>query len=265
FPGFELVAPDEPDDLADLPALEPDVLPDMGDETGPQGQVEIAPEDGEDDGGWEDPEQEIPRLRAAGQIPPAVPPVGPTAADGEEDGGGWEDPEQEIPRLRAEGKIPAARPPLVAPDADPPAAEPAADEPGAADAPADEPPPVVPVLLGVELAAELSAGAGDAVQLMTPVGRMTPAGLGPGVLHARGAGVYATGVSGDDGESAYVARAAAQAFLRAAGAVPSIVVRLDDPDALDEARAGVVAVAGSPLVVEDWRQIHRGLFSAMFL
>ncbi len=54
--------------------------------------------------------------------------------------------------------------------------------------------------------------------------------------------------------------------MRAPGAVTSIAVRLGDPDALAAAKAGgVIAVAGPELVVEDWRQIQHGLFSAMFL
>ncbi|MCY1069535.1 FtsX-like permease family protein [Nannocystis sp. RBIL2] len=257
---------------------------DMADETGSEDPVEAPPaaehgdattvaDAAEDSGGWEDPAQEIPRLRAEGKIPPArAPAPAPSPAPEEDDGGGWEDPEQEIPRLRAEGKIPPARPPvaeeaaeepslaeqLPAPD-DLPAAEPAADLVG------EDDPRTVPVLLGIELAAELSVSAGDPVQLITPEGRMTPAGLVPGVLQARVAGVYATGVYDDDRDYAYVPLPDAQAFLRAPGAVTSIAVRLGDPDALAAAKSGVIAVAGPELVVEDWRQIHRGLFSAMFL
>jgi len=248
----------------------------MAEETGPEVHADPPPPsddaaDEGDDGGWEDPEQEIPRLRADGRIPPArAPVVPPPPADDEDDGGGWEDPEQEIPRLRAEGKIPAARPPVVIADAaaEPLAVEAPTEEPAAAAEPdtfeADDP-RMVPVLLGIELAAELSVTAGDPVQLITPEGRMTPAGLVPGVLQARVAGVYATGVYDDDRDYAYVPLADAQAFLRAPGAVTSIAVRLGDPEALATAKAGVVAVAGPELVVEDWRQIHRGLFSAMFL
>lgn len=263
-----------------LDAMPEDDPSDMVDGTGLEGPVEPAPDDAlahpeaveaevEDSGGWEDPAQEIPQLRAAGKIPPARDPVvAPGPAAEEDDGGGWEDPEQEIPRLRAEGKIPPARPVDTSPtDAEPsladglpapPAAEPTSD--GAADEPR-----TVPVLLGIELAAELSVGPGDPVQLITPEGRMTPAGLVPGVLQARVAGVYATGVYDDDRDYAYVPLTDAQAFLRAPGAVTSIAVRLADPDALAAAKAGVIAVAGPELVVEDWRQIHRGLFSAMFL
>lgn len=217
--------------------------------------------DATDDGGWEDPEREIPKLRAEGKIPPARAPVAAPAEPEDDDGGGWEDPEQEIPRLRAEGRIPPAVPPVAepAPEALEPPAAPIA-EPVAEDAPL-----VVPVLLGIELAAELSVGVGDPVQLITPEGRLTPAGLVPGVLAARVAGVYATGIYQDDHDFVHVPLRDAQAFLRAPDAVTTVAVRLRRPEDIDAGRAAVAAVTDAPLVVEDWRQIHRGLFSAMFL
>lgn len=221
-----------------------------------------------DDGGWEDPEQEIPELRATGKIPPARPPVA-APVEPDEDGGDWEDPEQEIPRLRAEGRIPPARPPVVA-EVEPEAAEPeVAERPAepetATPEAAEDAPMVVPVLLGIELAGELSVGVGDPVQLITPEGRLTPAGLVPGVLAARVAGVYATGVYQDDHDFVHVPLRDTQAFLRAPDAVTTIAIRLRRPDDLAAGRAAVAAVTDAPLVVEDWRQIHRGLFSAMFL
>lgn len=225
FPGAP--APEGPGEAVE--PVEPDPS-DSAEAPGPNGQPEPTPTDAPDeadDGGWEDPAQEIPKLRAAGKIPPARPPVGPLA-----------EPE------------PEAREPAVEP---PPAPI------------AEAAPQVVPVLLGVELAAELSVGVGDPVQLITPEGRLTPAGLVPGVLAARVAGVYATGVYTDDHDFVHVPLRDAQAFLRAPDAVTTIAVRLRRPDDVDAGRAAVAAVTDAPLVVEDWRQIHRGLFSAMFL
>ena len=260
FPGApEPEGPGEP--------VEPDPS-DSAEAPGPNGQPELPPTDAPDeadDGGWEDPAQEIPKLRAAGELPPARLPVeAPADPDDDDDGGGWEDPEQEIPKLRAAGKIPPARPPVgPAAEPEPEVGEPAVEPPPAPIAEAA--PQVVPVLLGVELAAELSVGVGDPVQLITPEGRLTPAGLVPGVLAARVAGVYATGVYTDDHDFVHVPLRDAQAFLRAPDAVTTIAVRLRRPDDVDAGRAAVAAVTDAPLVVEDWRQIHRGLFSAMFL
>jgi lipoprotein-releasing system permease protein len=262
FPGIE--PPEPAPEPADEPA-QPD-LPTLADETGPAGQPAEA-----DDGGWEDPEREIPKLRAEGKVPPAVSPIAaPPAAEAEEEGDGWEDPEREIPRLRAEGKIPPAKPPVGAEPASEPELEDNQADAGSIPAPpseveSSEPPAIVPVLLGVELASELSVGVGDPVQLITPEGRLTPAGLVPGVLAARVAGVYMTGVYEDDHEFVHVPLRDAQAFLRAPDAITAIAVRLRVPDDLAAGKAAVLAVAGAPLEVEDWRQIHRSLFSAMFL
>lgn len=232
---------------------------DIADPTGSEGQ----PEATDDGGGWEDPAQEIPKLRADGQLPPARPPA---ATDEDDDGDGWEDPEQEIPRLRAEGRIPPAVPP-VGPSPDDLPFEPSAEPPPTeAIAPVAEAlPAIVPVVLGIELAAELSLVVGDPVQIITPEGRLTPAGMVPGVLSARVAGVYATGVYQDDHDVAFIPLPDAQAFLRAPDTITEIAVRLRDPDALDAGRAAVAAITDAPLVVEDWRQIHRSLFSAIFL
>lgn len=250
------------------PAPEPAPAPggsDSADPPGPQGQM-----DAEDSGGWEDPAQEIPKLRAAGAIPAARLPVA-LAVEGEEDedGGGWEDPEREIPRLRAAGVIPPARPPVVAEEAEeepePAAPEALAEEPAPESRPAFERPVLVPVLIGVELAAELSVGVGDPLQLITPEGRLTPAGLVPGVLAARVAAVYSTGIYNDDRDFIYIPLRDAQVFLRAPDAATSLAVRLRDASGLEAGKVAVAGIAGPPFVVEDWRQLHQGLFSAMFL
>jgi lipoprotein-releasing system permease protein len=259
FPGFE-PEPAEPSSAEPEPPVSPD-LPTLAEEPGTSGQPEEA-----DDGGWEDPAQEIPKLRADGKVPPAQPPV-EAPPDEEDEGDGWEDPEQEIPRLRAEGKIPPARPPVAAEPAPEPELTDNSADPGSIPAPSEPEvtPVVVPVLLGVELANELSVGVGDPIQLITPEGRLTPAGLVPGVLAARVAGVYQTGVYEDDHEFVHIPLRDAQAFLRAPDAITAIAVRLRRPDELAAGKAAVAAVARAPLQLEDWRQIHRSLFSAMFL
>lgn len=248
FPGAEGPAP--PPGGPDL-SVGRDSVPG----TGPE-----APSEDAEGGGWEDPAAEIPRLRAAGVIPPRA-----EAAEDEaegEDGGGWEDPAQEIPRLRAAGVIPPARPPVEPEPEEPAEPEP---EPEPASPTAPERPVLVPVVIGAELAAELSVGAGDPLQLITPEGRLTPAGLVPGVLATRVAAVYSTGIYNDDHNYIYIPLADAQSFLRAPDAATALALRLRDAEALAAGKAAVAAIAGPSFVVEDWRQLHQGLFSAMFL
>lgn len=256
------------------PALPP---PPSGD---PDPPTSAALPDDEDTSGWEDPASEVPRLRAAGLAPAAVPSVSPDEAvpsdtspapvvpvpsaspddpPEEDDGGGWEDPAVEIPRLRAEGSLPAALPPREAepdPDLTP---DPALELP--------EPEPVLPpILLGRELASELGVGLGDPVQIVTPVGRITPQGVVPGLLIVRVAGVFFTGIFDYDRKHVYLPLPQAQAFQRAGAQVTAVEVALRDVDALDRGKAAVLAAVGDrELVVLDWREQNRDLFSAMFL
>lgn len=206
---------------------------------------------------------------------PAAPPPPPVLKDLPEepdDGGDWEDPEIEIPRLRASGELPPAVVPAmppelppgtpVAPDVVAPEAAPEPPEPEPAEAPAVLP----PVLIGRELAADLGVGLGDRLQLITPVGRITPQGMVPGMLVVRVAGVFFTGIFDFDRKHVYLPIGQAQAFQRADDQVTAIEVKLREVSEIDQGKAAVIAaVAGTGLVVEDWRDQNRDLFSAMFL
>lgn len=212
-------------------------------------------------------------------IPPDAPvpeDLSPEPADEDADDGGWEDPAVEIPRMRAAGELPPAAMPalppgvppgtLVAPDI----VEPDERTP-APSGPAEPPEPdsggvLPPVLIGRELAEELGVSVGDPLQVITPVGRMTPQGMVPGMLLTRVAGVFFTGVFDIDRKQLFLPLAQAQAFQRAGVQVNALEVKLRDVAAIDAGRAAVgAALAGQELIVEDWRDQNRDLFAAMFL
>jgi ABC-type lipoprotein release transport system permease subunit len=235
----------------------------------------------DDDAGWEDPEVEIEKLRKDGKLPPpksddppvtgklvpkgpatAVPllPRGlPIVADEDE---GWEDPEEEIARLRKEGKLAPAKPPVGETPA--PETEPELE-------PAEAPSEAVldGVFIGAEKAKELAAHLGDPVQLITPIGRLTPAGRIPGVMKVKVAGVFDAHHYEYDRWLVYSTLPIAQAFLRAGDRVSGIEIKIADVDRLAEARAAVQAVVTArgrdDLVVQDWQELNRSLFSAMAL
>ena len=300
--NFEMLPPvrepDEPaaDDNADTPAddnaafgAEPKPLfekqPFAG--TGatslglPPSPLPIASDD--DNAGWEDPEAEIARLRAQGKLPPPqirdevpvegkVLPVGPAAAipplprDADfADEEGWEDPEAEIAELRKQGKLPPA---AATPEPEP--------EPATEQAPEPEPEPesstsapLDGVFIGSEKAKELAAHLGDPVQLITPIGRLTPAGRIPGVMKVKVAGVFDAHHYEYDRWLVYAELKLAQAFLRSGDRVSGIEIKVDDVDQLAERKAQVQAIVTrmgrSDLLVQDWQELNRSLFSAMAL
>ncbi len=224
------------------------------------------------DDGWEDPVVEIPKLRDLGKLPP--PPAGfaPPAADDEEDdweADGWEDPEVEIAKLRDRGDLPPAPERDEDDDVDEEDEDSDDDDSEAADG-KDSEEILPPVLVGRELSMELSVRVGSQVQLITPVGRLTPAGRIPGQLWTKVGAVFFSGMYEYDRKNVYAPLPMVQRFLLVGDRVTGIEVKLENVEAVDAGKAAVVAAVeatgrGDELLVEDWRDLNRNLFSAMFL
>ncbi len=225
------------------------------------------PDVGGDDG-WEDPAVEIPKLQTRGELPPPPPPdPEPAEPDDPWAADGWEDPAVEIPKLREDGTLPPKVDPLPS-DSDP------VDEPDTTDEPDDDEPtaePVLaPVLVGRELSMELSVRVGAQVQLITPVGRLTPAGRIPGQLWTKVGAVFFSGMYEYDRKNVYAPLSVVQKFLLVGNRVSGVEVKLTDVEAIDAGKASVVSAVeqlgrSDELLVEDWRDLNRNLFSAMFL
>ncbi|MCA9713343.1 MAG: ABC transporter permease, partial [Myxococcales bacterium] len=159
-------------------------------------------------------------------------------------------------------ELPAAPWGRPAPEQPQPAASPEAEERRAE-------PVLDALILGRELSAELGVRIGMRVQLITPVARITPAGAIPGSLAARVGGEFFTSQYEYDSRYAYAALDRVQALTQARGRVSHVVIRLADPDALEQGVAATRAVLAElgrdDLEVQDWRAVHRNLFSAMFI
>jgi ABC-type lipoprotein release transport system permease subunit len=244
-------------------------VPQVGLGVGAEALLEVL----EDESGWEDPAEELGRPdsddsddsdetstdlgrdwspRLADRLPP------PPRLDPDDD---WEDPAEEIRRLRQDGVLP-------------PAPEPSQEEAeGMVPATSDEDDwvdaVVDPILIGRELSMELGVRVGAEVQLITPIGRMTPAGRIPGVLGARVGGIFFSGMYEYDRKNVYAPLPVVQRFLRTGDRVSGIEIKLENVDRIDAGKATVLEVVSElgrdDLIVEDWRDLNRNLFSAMFL
>ena len=184
----------------------------------------------DEDDGWEDPEDEIPKLREAGVLPPA--------------------PEAEESVEPAENGSNVASPKNV--DAEP------------------EPMTVLaPVLIGSEKARELVASLGDRVQLITPIGRQTPVGRMPGRMDVRVAGVFDANHYEYDRWLIYAPLETVQSFLRTGDRISGIEIRVDDLDKIRERKRTLQEVISrlgrDDIVVRDWQELNASLFSAMAL
>lgn len=130
-----------------------------------------------------------------------------------------------------------------------------------------------PILIGRELSMELGVRLGASVQLITPIGRITPAGQVPGQLAAKVGGVFYSGMYEYDRKNVYAPLPTVQRFLLTGDKVSGVEVKLVDVEAIDAGKAEVERIVGGlgrlsesdDLIVEDWRDLNRNLFSAMFL
>jgi lipoprotein-releasing system permease protein len=89
-------------------------------------------------------------------------------------------------------------------------------------------------------------------------------------MAAKVAGVFFSGMYEYDRKNVYLPLPTAQRFLLTGDRVSGIEVRLVDVDALDAGKEAVTTVIeqlgrSDEFVVEDWRDLNRSLFSAMFL
>jgi lipoprotein-releasing system permease protein len=232
--------------------------------------------------GWEDPSEELaekappsaesPSDKARSALLGDIPSVGERlgqpalavdAVDVEE---GWEDPVEELDQAPDEGDT----------DEAPEGATPAGEGvvPGPVEPFEREPDLEIegarsPILIGRELSMELGVRLGASVQLITPVGRITPAGQVPGQLAAKVGGVFYSGMYEYDRKNVYAPLRTVQRFLLTGDKVTGVEVKLVDVEAIDEGKAEALRIVAElgrdDLIVEDWRDLNRNLFSAMFL
>jgi ABC-type lipoprotein release transport system permease subunit len=237
-----------------LPAPPPELFGPKG-PPGPFGPEGLPAREADD---WEDPVDVLGLDEDDDdEQPPSQPILREQPEDAEAGADDWEDPVDvlDLPDAPAQPSEPAPEPePEPEPDTRPPRREGIVD----------------PILIGRELANELAVGVGTRVQLITPVGRLTPAGRVPGILAAKVGGVFHSGMYEYDRKNVYTPLPVAQAFLRTGDRVSGIEVKLYDVDALEAGQAAVEAELrrlgrDDELIVESWKQLNRNLFSAMLL
>jgi lipoprotein-releasing system permease protein len=139
------------------------------------------------------------------------------------------------------------------------------DEPGVGQkAP---PRPLYPgVIIGAELAKNLRLYVGDDVNMVAPLGGMSPAGPIPKSKPFRVAGIFYSGLYEYDNKFAFVTIPAAQRFLGLADEVTGIELKVASLDAAGPAaQRAEEMLAGKGYQVQDWRQRNVNLFSALKL
>ncbi len=128
-------------------------------------------------------------------------------------------------------------------------------------------PPLRPgLVVGRELAKTLHVYVGDEVTLVSPLGDLGPMGVMPKTRRYRIAAIFYSGMYEYDATSVYTTMEEAESYFGVGDKITTIEVRVDDAENADRLTHAVsMAVERPDLVVRDWREINKNLFSALKL
>ena len=120
------------------------------------------------------------------------------------------------------------------------------------------------ILLGKDLAAQLGVDVGDSVSLLTPQGTLSPMGMIPRTRRLRVAGIFGLGLYEFDSTYGLVSLDVAKRLLDK-DHVDLIQLRIDDIYAAPKVARAITAALGSQYLTQDWTEMNRSLFSALWL
>jgi len=121
------------------------------------------------------------------------------------------------------------------------------------------------IILGVELAKHLSVSLNDAIQVISPLGTMTPMGMMPKMRRFRVVGIFYSGMYEYDNTMAYVSLESAQKFFGMGAHVTGIEIKTKDIYKVKEVGKEIRQKMGFPFWTKDWMEMNRNLFSALKL
>jgi lipoprotein-releasing system permease protein len=121
------------------------------------------------------------------------------------------------------------------------------------------------IILGVELAKQLGVSLNDAIQVISPLGTLTPMGMMPKMKRFRLVGIFHSGMYDFDSKFAYISIESAQKFLNMDSRVTGIEVKSNNIYQVKEIGKEIRKKLGFPFWTQDWMEMNRNLFSALRL
>ena len=124
-------------------------------------------------------------------------------------------------------------------------------------------PPQPGVIIGKELAGHLNVDLGDAVNVISPMGNITPLGMIPKMKRFRVAGIFNTGMFEYDSTLAYVTLGEAQSFLGMGDTVTGIQLKVTDVYNTGKIVRKINHELGFPYYARDWMQMNKNILFAL--
>jgi lipoprotein-releasing system permease protein len=122
------------------------------------------------------------------------------------------------------------------------------------------------LVVGRELAKTLHVYVGDDITLVSPLGDLGPMGVMPKTRKFRIAGIFYSGMYEYDATHVYTTIEEAADYFGTPNEITTIEVKVEDAESADRLTPAVASAVDRPaLVVRDWREINKNLFSALKL
>ncbi len=119
------------------------------------------------------------------------------------------------------------------------------------------------LMVGKELAKHLNLFLGDRVDVISPMGTITPLGMMPRMKPFRVAGIFNTGMFEYDSTLAYVSLDQAQRFFDLGDTVTGIQLRVADVYHTDELARSINREMGRGYNARDWMQMNKNILFAL--
>jgi len=119
------------------------------------------------------------------------------------------------------------------------------------------------LMMGKELAKHLNILVGDKINVISPIGTISPLGMMPKLKPFRVTGIFNTGMFEYDSTLAYVSLHQAQTFFDLDDTVTGIQLKVDDVYRTGELTRNINRLLGSDYYARDWMQMNRNILFAL--
>jgi lipoprotein-releasing system permease protein len=121
------------------------------------------------------------------------------------------------------------------------------------------------IIIGKELSTTLGAFYNDTVNVISPMGIMTPMGMVPRMKKFKVVGIFESGMYEYDSSFVYISLKDAQKFLNMQGIVTGIETKIDNIYKAKDVASRIEEKLGFPYWTKDWMEMNRNLFAALKL
>lgn len=119
------------------------------------------------------------------------------------------------------------------------------------------------IMVGAELAKQMNLSLGDQVNVVSPIGTITPMGMMPKLKPFRVAAIFNTGMFEYDSTLAYISIRQAQQFFDLGDTVTGIQLKVSDVYGTTELASQINRKYGPELYARDWMQMNKNILFAL--